>query len=74
MRKIRFIFPLLILGFVNVGVTSCRKKDKGNCYCKFVGGDRTHYDLNALPRSEQGDSCKVIDNNASHFGGSCDLK
>lgn len=74
MKKFRLIIPLLMIGFVYVGVSSCRKKDKGNCYCKFYSGDKTHYDLTAISRSEQEDSCKVIDNNASNFGGSCKLK
>lgn len=74
MKKVRIIIPLLLIGFVYVGVSSCRKKEKGNCYCKYASGDRTHYDLTALPRAEQEDSCKVIDGNASHFGGSCKLK
>jgi hypothetical protein len=52
---------------------ACNKK-KGNCYCKYVSGDKTHYDLNSLSRSEQQDSCRVLDNNAEGFGGECKLK
>ncbi len=59
---------------VSTAATSCRKKEKGNCYCKFYSGDRTHYDLSSLPRSEQEDSCRVIDNNAQAFAGDCKLK
>ncbi|WP_300354157.1 hypothetical protein [Fluviicola sp.] len=57
-----------------LSASSCRIKKKGNCYCKFVSGDRTHYDLTSLPRNEQEDSCSVIDNNAEAYGGSCKLK
>ncbi|MNK12955.1 hypothetical protein D3C87_310330 [compost metagenome] len=70
------VYLLVIFISVSVGLfstTSCRKK-RGNCYCKFYSGDRTHYDLTSLPRNEQEDSCKVIDNNAEAFAGDCKLK
>ena len=63
-----------MLGFFSTGLTSCVKKEKGNCYCSYFSGDRTHYDLSSLPRSEQVDSCYVLDQNASHFAGDCKLK
>ena len=53
---------------------SCRKKEKGNCYCEYYSGDKTHYDLSSLDRQTQKDSCKVIDNNAEAFAGDCELK
>ncbi len=70
------VYLSVIFTSVSAGLfsTSCRKKEKGNCYCKFYSGDRTHYDLSALPRNEQEDSCKVIDNNAQAFAGDCKLK
>lgn len=71
------VYLMVIFTTVSVGLfstTSCRKKEKGNCYCKFVSGDRTHYDLTSLPRNEQEDSCNVIDNNAEAYAGSCKLK
>ena len=75
MKTIISSFTVLSLLFaVSTTTTSCRKKKKGNCYCKFYSGDRTHYDLTAIPRSQQEDSCKVIDNNAEAFAGDCELK
>lgn len=75
MKTIVSCFALVaLLVAVPAGSTSCRKKKKGNCYCKFMSGDRTHYDLTSLPRDKQQDSCNVIDNNAEAFGGSCKLK
>jgi hypothetical protein len=71
------IYLFAISTTVSAGVlstSSCAKKKKGNCYCKFYSGDRTHYDLTSLPRKEQEDSCKVIDNNAEAFAGDCKLK
>lgn len=64
-----------MLGLVYVGVSSCRKKEKGNCYCSYYSGDKTHYDLTALSsRTEQEDSCAQLDHNASFFAGDCKLK
>lgn len=63
-----------MLGLVYVGVSSCRKKEKGNCYCSYFSGDKTHYDLTALPRAQQEDSCAQLNNNASAFAGDCKLK
>ena len=63
-----------MLGFIFVVAMSCRKKDKGNCYCSYLSGDKTHYDLTSLTRSQQEDSCYVLDQNASHFAGDCKLK
>jgi hypothetical protein len=75
MKTICSSFALLALFAVfSTTAASCRKKEKGNCYCKYVSGDRTHYDLTSLPRSEQEDSCAVLDNNAEAFGGECKLK
>lgn len=72
------IISSLVMGSVLLAVStatvSCRKKEKGNCYCKYYSGDRTHYDLTSLPRSAQEDSCKVLDHNAEAFAGDCKLK
>ena len=70
----KFILPFLIFGFVYVGATSCRKKDRGNCYCSYLSGDKTHYDLTMLNRTQQEDSCAILNNNASAFAGDCKLK
>ncbi len=72
MNNFRVILTLLTIGFISLGQTSCRKK--GNCYCKYVSGDKKHYNLTSLSRSEQKDSCSVLDGNAEHYGGSCELK
>ncbi len=55
-------------------ISACKKKEKGTCYCEYYSGEETHYDLSALPRNQQEDSCKVIDNNAEAFAGDCELK
>lgn len=65
---------IALLWGVSTTATSCRKKEKGNCYCKYLSGDRTHYDLTSLPRSQQEDSCRTLDNNAEAFAGECKLK
>ena len=64
----------MLLSGVSATTTSCRRKKKGNCYCKYMSGDRTHYDLTMLPRDEQQDSCDVLDNNAEAYAGECKLK
>ena len=74
MKKVKFILPLLMLGFVYIGTTSCKKKETGTCYCGYVNGNKTEFDLSAVSRSVQIDSCYVLSQNASNFGGSCDLK
>lgn len=75
MKKVRLILPLLMLGLVYVGVTSCRKKVSGNCYCSYFSGDKTHYDLTMVSsRSAQQDSCVALDHNAESFAGDCKLK
>jgi hypothetical protein len=63
-----------LLSGISATATSCRKKKKGNCYCDYASGDRTHYDLSMYPRDKQQDSCNVLDNNAGPFGGECKLK
>jgi hypothetical protein len=73
MRTHFLLVPFISLLFI-FSATACRKKEKGNCYCKYVSGDRKHFDLKSLPRDQQADSCAVLDRNAEAFGGSCDLK
>ncbi len=65
---------ILILSAAVITGTGCRKKEMGVCYCSYYSGDRTHYDLKSLSRDQQGDSCNVLDHNASAFAGSCKLK
>ncbi|HTN16032.1 MAG TPA: hypothetical protein VL092_00010 [Chitinophagaceae bacterium] len=54
--------------------TACKKKESGVCYCKYLSGDKKEYNLTALPRSKQIDSCYVLDGYAEAFAGDCDLK
>lgn len=67
----------LILFSLSFGLSAC-KKDKnqkpGVCYCEFFKGDDQEYDLNHLTRVEQLEQCEIHSSNASHFGGSCQLK
>lgn len=53
---------------------SCKKKEPGVCYCHYLSGDKKEYDLSDLRRSEQIDSCYVLDSYAEAFAGDCDLK
>ncbi len=53
---------------------SCKKKESGICYCSYLSGDKKEYDVRALTRSQQIDSCYVLDGLASNFAGSCKLK
>lgn len=72
-RRIILSAILMLLGFVFI-MSSCRKKERGVCYCTFYSGDRTHYDLKDLPLQQQIDSCRQLSAQASHFAGSCKLK
>jgi hypothetical protein len=74
MRNFSSIVSLIIILSISLSTAACRKKEKGNCYCKYVSGDKKHFDLKSLPRDQQEDSCAVIDRNAEAFGGGCDLK
>ena len=53
---------------------ACKKKESGVCYCHYLSGDKKEYDLSDLRRSEQIDSCYVLDSYAEAFAGDCDLK
>ncbi len=63
------LFAVVVLSFA-----SCKKKEDGVCYCHYLSGDKKEYDLSALTRSEQIDSCYVLDGLAEAFAGDCDLK
>ncbi|MCC6186093.1 MAG: hypothetical protein IT256_02960 [Chitinophagaceae bacterium] len=53
---------------------SCRKKTDGVCYCHYLSGDKKEYNLSSFTRSQQQDSCYVLDQLALNFAGDCDLK
>lgn len=68
-------FASILLFFVFVlTLASCKKKEDGVCYCHYLSGDKTEYDLSDLPRSQQIDSCYALDGLAEAFAGDCDLK
>jgi len=70
----KYLFGFLCILFL---MSSCSKDENrvpGICYCKFYKGDPQQYDLTALSRQAQIDQCKVHDNNASKFGGDCELE
>lgn len=56
------------------GFTACKKKESGICYCSYLSGDKREFDLKMLTRSQQIDSCYVLDGLAEAFAGDCDLK
>lgn len=68
----KLLIPLLTIVFL--GGMSCKKKESGICYCKYFSGDKTEYDLRSLSRSQQIDSCYVLDGLAEGFAGDCSLK
>ena len=75
MKKLSLIGATALAFLFFAGTTtSCKKKEKGTCYCKYANGEKKSFDYKHLPRSQQQDSCAVKSNNASHFGGSCKLK
>ncbi|MBL7718420.1 MAG: hypothetical protein JNL72_06270 [Flavipsychrobacter sp.] len=53
---------------------ACKKKERGVCYCSYLSGDKKEYNLSSLSRSQQTDSCYVLDGYAENFAGSCKLK
>ncbi len=65
---------LLILIAAVTLLPACKKKKEGICYCKYLSGDKTEYDLRDLNRTNALDSCRTLDRNAEAFAGSCKLK
>ena len=63
----------LVVGIV-IFLAACSKKKSGICYCKYVNGNKTEFDLTSLDKAKQNDSCAVLSSNASFFGGSCSVK
>lgn len=75
MKNITFyIIMLLMLAFMVTGAISCKKKESGVCYCSYLSGDKKEYNLSTLTRSQQTDSCYVLDGYAEAFAGDCKLK
>ena len=62
------------LVLVSAALFSCKKKESGVCYCHYFSGDKKEYDLTSLTRSQQTDSCYVLDGLAEAFAGDCELK
>lgn len=64
--------------FISVlALSSCDKdknRVKGVCYCEFVNGNESEYDLRHLDQFAQMDTCNLHDSNAAHFGGECELE
>lgn len=68
---------LLLLSTICLFSYSCKKKENrksGVCYCNYYGGNKTQYDLSSLSRTQQIDSCSVLDHYAEPFAGDCDLE
>lgn len=75
MKKLVLIAIIMTLSAIMFTFTACKKKDKGVCYCSYLSGDKKEFNLNSLSsRSQQIDSCSVLDDNAEAFAGSCKLK
>lgn len=67
-------FLYLFFALTSIGITSCKKYKSGTCHCHYYSGDKRDYDLSSLPKTQQVDSCNVLDSYASAFAGDCDLK
>jgi len=66
---------LFMILFAGIAATGCKKKKSGICYCKYLSGDKKEFNMTMLDRAKAEDSCnRVINNNASAFAGSCELK
>jgi len=68
------ILKVSMILFVSAIAFSCKKKESGICYCSYFSGDKKEYDLTSLSRSQQIDSCYVLDGLAQGFAGDCELK
>lgn len=65
---------LMLIFIGSLLLSSCKKKESGVCYCSYFSGDKKEYNLSSLSRSQQVDSCYVLDNYAEPFAGDCELK
>lgn len=70
MKQLLSISAMLVM----LTALSCKKKEKGVCYCSYLSGDKKEFNLSMLTRSQQTDSCYVLDGYAEAFAGSCKLK
>jgi len=68
------LFKCFAMFLIATAIFSCKKKESGVCYCSYLSGDKTEYNLSSLPRSQQIDSCYVLDGLAEGFAGDCELK
>lgn len=68
------IFKSLAILLLSTIIYSCKKKESGVCYCHYLSGDKKEYNLQSLTRSQQMDSCYVLDGLAKNFAGDCELK
>jgi len=60
---------------VSLILTACKKdRTPGVCYCEFVSGDESEYDLTHLSKQDQKDTCHTHDTNAANYGGECELE
>lgn len=67
-----FLLVAILIGCIVI--TSCKKKQTGVCYCKYLSGDKKEYNLQGLDRAKQQDSCNTLNGYASAFAGDCKLK
>ncbi|MBL0309125.1 MAG: hypothetical protein IPP77_05455 [Bacteroidetes bacterium] len=72
--KTKILKGVIIIFVASLLITSCKKRALGVCYCHYLSGAKTEYNLTSLTRSQQIDSCYVLDGNAGAFAGDCDLE
>lgn len=68
------INALMVTATAAILFSACKKKESGVCYCSYLSGDKKEFNLSGLSRSQQIDSCYVLDGNAEAFAGDCKLK
>ena len=68
------ILKISMILLISAAAFSCKKKESGVCYCSYLSGDKKEYDLTSLARTQQIDSCYVLDGLAQGFAGDCELK
>ena len=74
MRTITNLTGCLLLACIMLAGQSCKKKEVGVCYCKYLSGDKKEFNLMHLTRNQQIDTCDQLNTYAKAFAGDCKLK
>lgn len=74
MKTLSSVLIGFIAAFTLLFAPSCKKKEVGVCYCKYLSGDKREFNLMHLTRNQQIDTCNQLNKNAAAFAGDCKLK